>query len=99
MLKHDFSWANPHRNEQAFIFQEIQLLNKKIETLTSLISNIKPKQKEFLTRRETADLCNVKSLSTLWNWEKQGLLIPKMKAGRKPLYLRQDVINFLNTKS
>ncbi|MCK0134912.1 helix-turn-helix domain-containing protein [Arenibacter sp. S6351L] len=55
-------------------------------------------KKEFLTREEVAEMCNVKALSTLWNWSKQGILVPMAKAGRKPLYRYEDVINFLNGK-
>ncbi|WP_421808753.1 helix-turn-helix transcriptional regulator [Flagellimonas sp.] len=53
---------------------------------------------EFLTREEVAEMCGVKALSTLWNWSKQGTLIPRARAGRKPLYKYQDVIDFLNGK-
>lgn len=53
---------------------------------------------EFLTREETAKLCKVKSLSTLWFWRKKGILVPHCKAGRKPLYKKQEVINFLIEK-
>lgn len=60
--------------------------------------NEKEKEKEFLTRRETANICNVKSLATLWNWEQKGDLVPCAKAGRKPLYLSSDVKNFLYRK-
>lgn len=59
----------------------------------------KTESKEILTREETAKLCNVKSLTTLWNWEREGKLIPTMRAGKKPLYKRQDVIGFLNQKN
>ncbi|CAN0606606.1 unnamed protein product [Ectocarpus sp. 12 AP-2014] len=58
----------------------------------------KEEKKEFLTALEVAEMCNVKALSTLWNWRKQGLLIPEAQAGRKPLYKYQDVINFLEGK-
>lgn len=53
-------------------------------------------KKEFLTAKEVADICEVKALSTLWNWRKQGMLIPAARAGRKPLYKYDDVVNFLN---
>jgi len=69
------------------------LINKK-EVLNPNIEETK--KKEFLTREETAKLCNVKSLTTLWNWKNNGKLIPRMRAGKKPLYHREDVINFLN---
>lgn len=52
----------------------------------------------YLTREEVISLCKIKSLSTLWAWKKNGLLVPKYKAGRKPLYLKSDVVDFLNTK-
>lgn len=50
---------------------------------------------QLLTREEVAKLCKVKSLSTLWHWKKQGLLAPTSRAGRKPLYKYEDVIEFL----
>jgi len=50
---------------------------------------------DLLTAKEVAKICKVKSLSTLWYWRKQGLLVPTSRAGRKPLYKHQDVINFL----
>ena len=53
---------------------------------------------DFLTRTETAELCRIKSLTTLWNWEQNGKLVPKIKAGKKPLYIRQDVIDFLERR-
>lgn len=51
--------------------------------------------KKYLTPKETAKLCNISSLSTLWNWKKKGLLIPIASAGKNPRYLRQDVLDFL----
>lgn len=80
-----------------------ELLTQKIYALLKGESNSKPiqekrKEKEILTREETAKLCKVKSLTTLWNWERAGKLAPTMRAGKKPLYLRQDVMNFLNNK-
>ena len=53
------------------------------------------KKPDFLTAQETANLCKIKSLSTLWNWKRQGLLVPTSRAGRKPLYKYEDVIAFL----
>lgn len=87
-----------------FSIEELtEVLTQKIFAL--IISNSKPnslteknKEKEILTREETAKLCKVKSLTTLWNWERDGKLAPTMRAGKKPLYLRQDVMDFLNNK-
>lgn len=53
---------------------------------------------EFLTREETAKLCKVSSLTTLHNWKHKGILIPKGKAGKKPLYIKKDVLEFLIKK-
>ena len=98
MQTHNFTWTIPQNNE-AFLYEEIRLLNQKVEKLLSLIYNFKPNQKEFLTRQEVAKMCNVKSLATLWNWEQQEKLIPSMYAGKKPLYKREDVVNYLKRKS
>lgn len=99
MQRCNFTWEIPQRNNEAFLYEEIQLLNQKVEKLLSLIYNFKPNQKEFLTRQEVAKMCNIKSLATLWNWEQKGKLVPTLNAGKKPLYKREDVINFLKNKS
>lgn len=54
---------------------------------------------ELLAAKEVAKICKVKSLSTLWYWRKQGLLVPTSRAGRKPLYRHQDVIEFLEGRN
>lgn len=69
-----------------------------INSIKAIANNVEKEIAEYLTREETANLCKVKSLTTLWNWEKQGLLVPHCNAGRKPLYLREDVNKFLNRK-
>jgi len=56
---------------------------------------IKEELGDNLTRKEVLALCKIKSLATLWNWKQKGKLVPKKKAGKKPLYLRQDVEDFL----
>jgi hypothetical protein len=55
--------------------------------------------KEHLTRQEVAKMCGVKSMSTLWDWNRKGLLKHYYKAGRKPLYKYEDVIEFLTKKA
>ena len=78
------------------VFQKFSIqYRNNIETPTI---DIEKEVDEYLTRQETAKLCKINSLSTLWNWKQQKKLIPQQKAGRKPLYLRKDVINFLNGK-
>ena len=73
-----------------------QLLTKLKEFGFSASSN--EEIKEYLTADEVAEICKVKSLSTLWHWRKQGLLIPEARAGRKPLYKYDDVVSFLTNK-
>ena len=74
-----------------------QLLTKLKEHGFSPSSN--EESKEFLTANEVAEMCKVKSLSTIWHWRKQGLLIPELRAGRKPLYKYDDVVSFLTNKN
>lgn len=84
-------------------------LNELVQLITCNIENIilkknevivkqevnTEKKSEYLTRKEVAEICKVSSLTTLWNWEQKGKLIPKRKSGKKPLYLRTDVEEFL----
>lgn len=65
---------------------------KELESVKTVYIERKP---DYLTRKETAELCKVSSPTTLWNWEQQGKLVPKRKSGKKPLYLRKDVEEFL----
>lgn len=51
---------------------------------------------EYLTNNEVLKLCKVKSNSTLLSWRRKGFLVPAKRAGRKPLFLRKDVEDFLN---
>lgn len=53
---------------------------------------------KYLTRDDVLRLCHIKSYSTLWSWKKNGLLIPIAKAGRKVLYSKKDVVEFLKIK-
>lgn len=69
------------------------ILNKN-ETVIKEVIVTEPKS-EYLTRKEVAEMCKVSSLTTLWNWEQKGKLVPKRKSGKKPLYLRVDVEEFL----
>lgn len=74
---------------------EVDSLKDKIEQLERRFNNSKPAEKLYLTKKEVMEFCGVTSPSTLWNWKEQGLLVPRARAGRKPLYLREDVLNFL----
>lgn len=75
------------------------LLEKLLPPIEEIILSSKEQEnKEYLTSEQVADMCNIKSLSTLWNWKDKGLLVPVARAGRKPLYRYQDVINYLENK-
>ena len=78
---------------------EVEELIKALEYNKRLNKNLQNQSsKEFLTRKEVAELCKVKSLSTLWYWKQKGILVPTANAGRKPLYKHSDVIDFLKNK-
>lgn len=51
--------------------------------------NQQAEQTKYLTRKETAELLKVDK-STLHNWHKQGILIPK-QIGRRVYYLLSDI--------
>ena len=58
--------------------------------LTDLKENYEPKvPTELLTRSEVAELLKV-DLSTLWNWQKKGKLIP-VGIGNRVYYRRSDI--------
>ena len=73
----------------------INLFINALESYESTKKNTNKNSKNYLTRDEVAEICGIKSLSTLWHWKEKGLLVPKLRAGRKPLYKLKDVINFL----
>lgn len=52
----------------------------------------------YLSRKETADLLKV-DFSTLWRWNKSGLLRSKKIGPRRVLYRYDDVMQFINGKS
>ncbi len=74
----------------------IKILLPRLEKI--ILSSKEDNRKDYLTTKEVAELCNIKSPSTLWNWKEKGVLIPVARAGRKPLYKYQDVIDFLENK-
>ena len=54
------------------------------------------KPDELLTRQQVADMLTV-TLTTLWHWEKKGILTP-IRIGNKVRYLRSDVEKSLEKK-
>jgi predicted DNA-binding transcriptional regulator AlpA len=58
--------------------------------LTEIKKDFQPKQPtEYLTRNEVAELLKC-DLSTLWNWQRKGKLIP-VGIGNRVLYKRSDI--------
>jgi hypothetical protein len=64
---------------------KISIINNQALTSVYYSKEVEVEKTEYLTREETAKLCKINSLSTLWNWKQKGKLIPLQKAGRKPL--------------
>lgn len=52
----------------------------------------------YLSRKETADMLKV-DFSTLWRWNKSGLLRSKKVGPRRVLYNYKDVMALINGKS
>ena len=70
-----------------------QLQNAITESVKQQVSELKKyftEPEELLTREETATLLKVNK-STLWNWHKQGKLIPFGLQGRT-YYKRSDIM-------
>jgi predicted DNA-binding transcriptional regulator AlpA len=71
--------------------EQIKNLFKGLENqLKELKENFEPKvPSEYLTRNEVAEMLKV-DLSTLWNWQKKGKLIP-VGLGNRVYYKRSDI--------
>lgn len=88
--------------------QFIQVSPKELATLiqesvkhslptTTLIPTIEPKQKEILTRIETANLFSI-SLVCLHDWVKKKILKP-YKVGNKTYFKRSEVMEALSSSN
>ncbi len=90
---------DPFFGQGESLSDKVKRLEKQIQVITDKLLNSKKEDDElYLTLKETARLCKVKSLVTLHNWRVKGILIPVGGAGRKPLYKKQDVIEFIEKK-
>ena len=75
--------------------QEIRVGN---EILLKEISDLRPPEKEFLSRKETANFFGV-SLVTIHSWVNEGL-ISSYKMGNRTYFRRSDLVErLLNSKS
>ncbi|MCB0463364.1 MAG: helix-turn-helix domain-containing protein [Flavobacteriaceae bacterium] len=94
----NFSWETTSQINYGFLEMQVQALELKMDKLTDLLKNQLSRKKDYLTIAEVAEMCGIKSKSTLFNWKKKGKLMPTKKAGRKPLYKRTDVERFLESQ-
>ncbi|MBR2193507.1 MAG: helix-turn-helix domain-containing protein [Bacteroidaceae bacterium] len=60
-------------------------------------NSVEENDERFLTREETAKLLHV-DFSTLWRWNKQGVLCPNKVGPRRIMYKYVDVLKKLNGK-
>ena len=71
----------------AKVYDEVSLIRNE---LIELKKNFQPKEPaEYLTRTEVSEMLKV-DLSTLWNWQKKGKLIP-VGLGNRVYYRRSDI--------
>jgi len=76
--------------------------NKTDEKLDLLLSKLESKDKdsaesekdEHLLISEVCELTK-KKRTTIWLWNKKGLLKPVGKSGKSPIYRRSDVLNYI----
>ena len=76
--------------------QKFEALFSEIEKLKEYFT--KKTDDEFLTINEVCRLIK-KGRTTIWSWNKKGLLVPFGKSGKNPIYKKSDVIAFLSQKS
>jgi hypothetical protein len=76
--------------------QKFEALFSEIEKLKEC--STKKTDDEFLTINEVCKLIK-KGRTTIWSWNKKGLLVPFGKSGKNPIYKKSDVIAFLSQKS
>lgn len=68
-------------------------LNKK--DLEDMVARITAQGGEFITRKQAAELigCDV---STIWRWEKQGIIKRSSSVMGRPRFRKSDIVNVLN---
>lgn len=91
------NFYNPFLMENESLDKKINRLEKQIQVINEKLLG-KKDEEIYLTLKETANLCKIKSLVTLYNWKVKGILKPTGNVGRKPLYKKQDVIDFIEKK-
>ena len=80
-------------SELAEAIGEILIPNFKTEVLDKVK---KEQQTEFLTRTEACEMLKIQK-TTLWRWQKKGVLDSYTIEGRS-LFKRQDILNVMETK-
>lgn len=83
------------RKKNIMVQYSTEQLRKEISTdvkrqIDELLKHYQPKQSEYLTRQNVADLFRV-NLSTIHNWSKNGTLRPLGIGGSRVYFLRSDI--------
>ncbi|RXM39623.1 hypothetical protein BOQ62_10650 [Chryseobacterium sp. CH21] len=81
--------AFPSENETD---EKLDLLLSKLESKEN--DSHKPEQDEHILISEVCELTK-KKRTTIWLWNKKGLLKPIGKSGKSPIYRRSDVLNYI----
>ncbi|MCQ9635814.1 helix-turn-helix domain-containing protein [Chryseobacterium sp. WG23] len=78
------------------------LENKTDEKLDLLLSKLESKNKDSAESQKDehlliSEVCELtkKKRTTIWLWNKKGLLKPIGKSGKSPIYRKSDVLNYI----
>lgn len=89
--------TNKHNLSVNISFDDLQKIVNYIisETRNELAQSVVDEKSEtYLTAKQTSEKLDV-DLTTLWRWEKQGILLP-VRAGKKRRYKMSDIRSMLN---
>ncbi|WP_165852184.1 helix-turn-helix domain-containing protein [Chryseobacterium pennae] len=73
------------------LMQDFEQVVRKVVNQMQVDRQTSKDEKLALTRDETAELLDV-SLTTLHNWNKQGILKPSAKVGKRVYYSKDEVL-------
>ncbi|WP_160136253.1 helix-turn-helix domain-containing protein [Chryseobacterium sp. c4a] len=76
------------------LMQDFEQVVRKVVNQMQVEQQTSKDEKQVYTRVETAELLNV-SVTTLHNWNKQGILKPSAKVGKRVYYSKDEVLSRL----
>lgn len=76
------------------LMQDFEQVVRKVVNQMQFEQQTLKDEKHAYTRDETAEILNV-SLTTLHNWNKQGILKPSAKVGKRVYYSKDEVLSRL----